>query len=325
MVATMKAAVCTRYGDATAIQMVQTAVPVPKANEVLIRVKATSVSSGDARLRRADPAIIRLFFGLFKPRQAVFGAELAGVVEAVGENVTTFAPGDEVMAGAGMRLGAHAEFITLPESGAVVHKPKVLSFEQAAAVPFGATASWFFLKEKVSLKAGQRILINGASGALGSYAIQLAKSCGAHVTAVCSDRNLGLVEELGADAWIDYTKASPTSWCDSASPFHFIYDTVGTLSFSQSRHLLVEDGTFISASAGLKTALQMFWSRCWGRQKVIMGVVEETQAQMLALEALIRAGTLKPVVDRVYPFEQIQKAHQYVDSQRKKGAVILTL
>lgn len=316
----MQAVVVTRYGSPEVLQVQEVNKPTPKDNEVLIKIHASSVSSGDTHIRRADPFMVRLVYGFQRPKSAILGNEVAGIVEAIGKEVTKFKVGDEVYGSAGFTLGTNAEYITLHEDGSIGPKPSNLSFEEAAAIPFGANASVYFLRDKANIQPGQKILINGASGSLGTAAIQLAKYYGAHVTAVTSGVNAELVRSLGADEVIDYTKEAITQ---NGVTYDFIFDTVGKLSFSGSKSSLKEDGLFLAAAAGLSGFAQTFLTSLTGGKKMVADVVKENQDNLLFFKELIEAGHLRPVIDRTYPLEETAEAHRYVDTGRKKGNVVI--
>jgi NADPH:quinone reductase-like Zn-dependent oxidoreductase len=316
----MKAIVVTRYGSPDVLQLQKVEKPVPKDHEVLIRIYASSVSSGDSRIRRADPFMVRLVYGFLRPKASILGNEFAGVVEAVGKDVSMFQPGDEVFGAAGFSLGTNAEYISLPENGAITHKPVNISFAQAAAIPFGATAALYFLRNKANIQPGQKILINGASGSLGTAAVQLAKHFGAHVTAVNSKANAQLVRSLGADEVVDYTHEDFTQ---NGETYDFIFDTIGKLSFSKSKASLKANGLFLAAAGGLSTFFQAFRTSLHGGKKVVAGVVQGLQADLNFLRELIEAGRMRAVIDRTYPLEQTAEAHRYVDKGHKKGNVVI--
>lgn len=318
----MKAIVYTKYGAPEVLQLKEIEKPVPEDNEVLIRIYATTVTSGDWRMRKPDPFVVRLFNGLVTPKRAILGSELAGEVEAVGKDVSLFKRGDQVFAGAGTDLGANAEYICLDEEAAVVIKPTNMTYEEAAAVPFGATTSLYFLRDKGKIQNGQKVLINGASGALGVFGIQLAKYFGAEVTGVCSTANLELVKSLGADKVIDYTKEDLTN---SGETYDIIYDTVGKVSFSHCKNSLKNNGIFLAPSGGLLEFAQMFWTSIMGDKKVIGGLAIEKKEDLIFLKELIEAGKIKSVIDRCYPLEQTAEAHEYVEKGHKTGSVVITL
>lgn len=318
----MKAVIVTKYGPPEVLQLKEVKKPTPNDNEVLIKIHASTVSSGDARVRRADPFIIRLFSGLFRPNTAILGNEFAGEIEAVGKNVTRFKLGDPVFGGAGFKLGTNAEYITLPENGAIAIKPANLTYEEAAAIPFGSTTSLYFLRDKGNIQPGQKILINGASGSLGTAAVQLAKSFGAIVTGVASTANIELVKSLGADHVIDYTQEDFTQ---NGQTYDIIYDTVGKITFSRSKITLKQNGLFLAASAGVGQFMQMILTSITGGKKVIGGVVKGRQEDLVFLKELIEAGALKPVIDKRFKLEEMAEAHRHVDTGRKRGNVVILI
>ncbi|UTW62659.1 NAD(P)-dependent alcohol dehydrogenase [bacterium SCSIO 12741] len=315
----MKAAVCTRYGSPEVIQVQEVAKPQPKDDQVLVKIKATTVSSGDARIRRADPAIIRLIFGFRGPRKSVLGVVVAGEVESVGKKVTKFKAGDQVFGTTGMSFGAHAEYQCIAENGTLALMPENMSYQEAAALPFGGTAAAHFLR-KANIQKGQHVLIYGASGAIGTIAIQLAKELGAEVTGVCSGRNTKLAKSLGADHVIDYTQED---FSENGVQYDVVLETVGKCTFSQVRKACKKDGVILLASAGLGMTLRGAFSAPLGGHKVISGVIEETEKDMNWFKELFAAGRLKAVIDEVYSLEDIAQAHARVDSGRKVGNVVV--
>ncbi|MFF2089845.1 NAD(P)-dependent alcohol dehydrogenase [Paenibacillus sp. NPDC058174] len=296
----MKAAICTKYGPPEVIQIQEISMPSVQDNEVLIKLHAATVTPGDCVIRSSKMLLMRLFFGISKPRKQILGSELSGTIEEVGSSVTKFKKGDEVFAYRGMKLGAHAEYISLAEHGALAIKPAVLTHEEAAAIAFGGTTALHFLR-KGKVQAGISVLINGASGSVGSSAVQLAKHFGAEVTAVCGSSNVDWVKTLGADHIIDYTKEDFTK---SGKRYDLIFDAVGKSSKSASKAALTANGKFISVKGGL---------------------ARENLEDLLLLKQLVETGAFKPVIDRSFPFEQIAGAHAYVEQGHKKGNVVITL
>ena len=315
----MRVIECTKYGAPELLQIKEVAKPFPKENEILIKIHATSVSSGDARLRRADPFLIRLIFGFKKPRKSVLGVVVAGEIEAIGKGVTQYKAGDQVFGETGMGFGAHAEYVTVSENAVLALKPANMSYEEAAAIPFGATASLYFL-EKANIRQGQKVLIYGASGALGTVAIQLAKNYGAEVTAVCSASNFDLVKSLGADKVIDYTKENFTK---SGIQYDVIFDTVGKSSFWGAIKSMKQEGYLLLASAGMGTMLGGAIVSLVMHKKIISGVIKVTAKDMNFFRQLIEKGKLKAVIDKTFSLEQMAMAHAYVDKGHKKGNVII--
>lgn len=318
----MKAIIYEQYGSPDVLQLKEVDMPVPKDNEVLIRVHATAVNSGDIRLRKADPFAVRFVFGLMRPRVPILGFSLAGEVEAVGKGVTLFKEGDQVYGTTGMSFGAYAEYKCLPQDAVLAMKPQNLTYKEAAVIPFGGTTALYFLK-KARISFGQKVLIYGASGAVGTSAVQLAKFFGAHVTAVCSSTNIDMVRSLGADRVIDYTKEQFTN---NGETYDIIMDTVGKSPFAGSVQSLKKNGRYVRVvHMALGPVLKGIWISMTGSKKVIGGTIKETAADVVFLKDLIEAGKLKPVIDRSYPLEQLAEAHRYVEKGHKKGNVVITV
>ncbi|NUU62883.1 NAD(P)-dependent alcohol dehydrogenase [Paenibacillus agri] len=296
----MKAAICTKYGTPDVIQIKEVKTPTVQDDQVLIKVHATTVTSGDCVLRNSKMLVMRLLFGLTKPRKDILGSELSGTIEVIGKNITKFKKGDSIIAYTGMKVGAHAEYITLSENAVLTTKPENMTFEESAAIAFGGTTALYFLR-KGNIHRGQNVLIFGASGAVGTSAIQLAKYFGATVTAVCSNRNFELVRSLGADHVIDYTQED---FSKKGTRYDLIFDAVGKSSKSSSKQALTLSGKYISVAGGL---------------------AKENLDDLLLLKELVEAGKLKSVIDQCYPFEQISQAHTYVEKGHKQGNVVITL
>lgn len=318
----MKAIVCGSYGSPEVLELVEVPKPVPRDNELLIRIRATSVTAGDVRLRKPDPFAVRFGFGLLRPKYPILGVVLAGEVESVGKNVTRYKAGDKVFGSAGMTCGTYAEYVCVGEDGTLALIPEGMSFEDAAAIPFGGTTALWFLK-KGDIQGGGRVLVYGASGAVGTSAVQLAKHFGAHVTGVCSTANLEMVRFLGADEVIDYTAGEVSL---PAGTFDIVLDTVGESPFATCVTALRERGKYLRVvhmdPAGI---LRGIWVSMTTDKKVIGGVISETADDMAFLKGLIENGSLRPVIDKVYTLEQIPEAHAYVERGHKKGNVIVTV
>lgn len=296
----MKAVVYEKYGAPDVLELKEINKPIPKENEVLLKVYATTVSAGDWRLRKADPFLARLFNGLFKPRRVkVLGFELAGIIEEVGKKVQSLKPGDAVFASCGLRFGGYAEYACLPANELISLKPTNMTFEEAATVPVGGLTALRFLRQS-NIKAGDKVLIYGASGSVGTFAVQIARSFGADVTAVCSTANINMVAQLGAQHIIDYTQ---TNFTKVDTRFDIVFDSVGKAAKSQCKHLLKSDGKFVSVTSNPKS----------------------NPDDLLVLKKLIESSKLITVIDRRYTLEQIREAHTYVESFRKKGNVVINV
>lgn len=326
----MRAAIHHRYGPPDVVSVGTVPDPVAKPGRVLVRVRAATVSSADVRLRSMDlpsPVFVplaRAFFGVFRPRHPVRGTELSGVVEAVGEGVTAFAPGDAVIASPGARGGAHAELVSIPAGGAIVPKPESLTFAEAAAVPFGGLTALYFLRDRGGIAPGQRVLVNGASGAVGTAAVQIARHFGARVTGVCSARNLDLVRSLGAEAVIDYNE-TPLERLRVGASFDIVFDTVGTAGFGSVRHLLAPNGRYLAAVMRLDEIVRSVTTAVRPGPRVIGGVATEKPEDLRFLADLAARGAYRPVIDRTYPLDEVAAAHAFVDTGRKAGNVVLSV
>jgi NADPH:quinone reductase-like Zn-dependent oxidoreductase len=327
----MKAIVWTKYGPPEVLQLKDVAKPTPKGNEVLIRIYATTVTAGDCELRSLKLPIyislpMRLWLGIRKPKGTTIpGTELAGEIEAVGKDVKQFKNGDQVFGSAGMGFGANAEYICLPDEpgemeGGVTIKPSNMTYEEAATVPFGGRDALHFLRLG-NLQPDQKILINGAGGSIGTFAVQLAKHLGAEVTAVDSTGKLEMLRSLGADHVVDYTQEDFTK---NGVVYDVIFDVVGKISFSRSKRSIAQNGTYLLANPGSQM-VRALWIRMTSSRKVIMQTSSGTIEQLVFLRELIEAGKIKTVIDRRYPLEQIAEAHRYVETGQKKGNVVITV
>lgn len=321
----MNAVVCTRYGPPEVLQLREVARPVPGARDVLIRVHAATATTASLNGRRGSPLFARLFTGLARPKKNVLGQELAGEIVAVGGEVTKFAVGDRVFGQTGFAFGAHAEFARLPESAALVPMPAGTTYDEAAAIVEGGLTALHFLRVG-RVEEGQRILVNGASGSVGTAAVQVAKAWGAEVTGVCSAANAALVASLGADAVIDYTREDFTR---SGRRYDVIFDAVGTSSFARCRRALTSSGIYLDAGK-VSTLVPMLWTVAFGRKRARLAATYVRPASALAddlrtLKGMIEAGEVRAVIDRCYPLAELAEAHRYVETGRKKGNVVITL
>jgi NADPH:quinone reductase-like Zn-dependent oxidoreductase len=318
----MKAAVHDRYGPPGVQRIEEVARPVPKDDEVLVKIHATTVTRTDIGVRSAKPVLIRLFFGLRRPRQRVLGTELAGEVVEVGSAVTSFAVGDRVFGStSSFTSGAHAEYIAMRETAPIAHMPPGMTFEEAAAVTDGAVLALMCL-EAAHIRKGQEILIYGASGAIGTAGVQLAKYFQADVTAVCNTKNVELVRSLGADRVIDYTREDFTK---NGQTYDVIFDAVGKHSFNQSKDSLKPGGVYV-ATDGYRNMLLALWTSRIGTRKVLFPIPPQyTQKTVLFIKKIIEAGKFRAVVDRRYQLEEVVEATRYVETGQKTGNVVLTI
>jgi NADPH:quinone reductase-like Zn-dependent oxidoreductase len=322
----MKAIVWTKYGSPDGLQLQEVDKPAPKDDEVLIRVYATTVATADCELRSFKGITafwlpLRLYIGLLKPtRITILGQELAGEIEAVGKDVTQFKKGDPVFAWAGLRLGGNAEYACLRENADMAIKPATMSFQEAAAVPLGGLEAWHYLNGNV--RAGQKVLIIGAGGSIGTFAVQLAKHFGAEVTGVDSTGKLDMLRSIGADQVIDYTQEDFTK---NGQTYHVIFDAPGKSSFSRCKRSLKPYGQYLTANPGISQQLRTIWNSILHPAQTAPESPSRRKDDLISLRGLIEAGKIKPVIDRRYPLEQTAEAHRYVDTGRKKGNVVITL
>lgn len=330
----MKAVVCTKYGSPDVLQLTEIEKPLPKDNEILIRVHATSVNFGDSMARNFKAISPRQFnmpflfwlmakisFGLNQPKITILGNEFAGEIEAVGNNVKKFKQGDQVFGYTGEKMGAYAEYLCMPENGILAIKPTNLTFEEAAGIPYGALMALSLLR-RANIHPGQSVLINGASGGIGSAAVQIARYLGAEVTGVCSTPKVDFVKSLGAAKVIDYTKEDFTQ---NGETYDLIFDILGRSSFSRCKSSLKPNGIHLFASFKMKQLLQMLWTSRSGGKKVICALGPGSVETLYSVKALIEAGKIKAFIDLSYPLERIAEAHAYVEDGHKKGNVVISV
>ncbi len=324
----MKAIVWTKYGPPEVLQLEDVEKPTPKDKEVLIKVNATTVNMGDCETRRFEFPIYlwllaRLAMGLRKPRKtfSILGMELAGEIEAIGKDVKLFKKGDQVFGISELGKGTYAEYVCLPENLAVTIKPANMTFEEAAAVPLGGLEALHFVR-KGDIQDGQKVLIRGAGGSIGTMAVQLAKYYGAEVTAVDSEMKLDMLRSIGADKVIDYTKEDITK---SKETYDFIFDVVGKTSFSSFISMLNKNGTYATAYPKLSWMIRGKWISMRSSKKIITEMTKHKVEDLILLKELIEAGKIKSIIDRSYPLEQMVEAHTYVDTGQKTGCVVITV
>ena len=319
----MKAVVYTEYGPPEVAKLIEVSKPVPKDNEVLIRVCASTVNRTDSGFRSARYFISRFWSGLLRPKYQILGCEFAGIIEEIGKDVTTFKNGDNVFGYNDQTCGGHAEFLTISENDAITTLPNNLNFAEAAPITEGAHYALNSIKASKITK-GQNVLVYGATGAIGSAAVQLLKHFGTNVTAICNSKNVELVKSLGADTVIDYQTQDFTK---TENKFHFIFDAVGKSSFKQCKPLLTKEGVYVSTELG-KNAENIFFALTtpiWGGKKVLFPIPTINKADVIFLKELVEKGKFKPVIDRHYKLDQIVEAYKYVESGQKTGNVILEI
>jgi len=330
----MKAIVYTEYGTPEVLQLREVAKPAPNDNELLIKIHATSVNIGDLWARNfkaMTPSKFtmplplwlpsRMYFGFTKPKINILGSEFAGQVEAVGKDVKRFRKGDQVFGYRGQRMGANAEYLCVPQDGLVAIKPVNMTYEEAAAVPYGALTALSLLR-KANIQPGQKVLINGASGSIGSAAVQLAKYFGAEVSGVCSTPRLDFVKALGADQVIDYTREDFTK---NGETYDLIFDILGKSSFSKCKDSLEQNGIYLLASFKMKQLFQMLWTSLRGGKKVICALSSENAEDLKFIKRLVEEGKLRSLIDRCYPLEKTAEAHRYIETGSRTGSVIITV
>ncbi|BDS15321.1 NAD(P)-dependent alcohol dehydrogenase [Aureispira anguillae] len=321
----MNAIVCTQYGAPDVLQLQQVEKPIPKDNEVLIKIHAAAVTAADGFMRKGTPFFARFFIGLFKPKNPIPGTGFAGTVESMGKAVKTFSVGDQVFGETTLGFGANAEYVCVDAAGVIAHKPQNISYAAAATICDGPMTSLNFLKELANIQAGQTVLVNGASGSLGTAAVQLAKYFGAEVTGVCSRNNLELVQSLGADHVIDYTT---TDFTQQNKHYDIIYDTVGKLSFSSCKKSLTTNGLYLSPVLSFSLLLNVMKTAIFGSKKAkfsATGALPTPALRILLQQVteLIQTEKIKSIIDKSYPLAQTAAAHQYVDKGHKKGNVVV--
>ena len=323
----MKAIVYTKYGPPDVLQLKEVEKPTPKDNEVQIRIYATTVTATECTFRKGEPLFSRLFTGLRRPKITTLGEELAGEIEAAGKDVKLFERSNQVFGTAGPGFGANAEYICIPEDGVLAIKPSNMNYVESASSVDGFLTALPFLRDKGNIQSGQRVLINGASGSVGSAAVQIARYFGAEVTGVCSTTNLEMVRTLGAKNVIDYTKEDFTR---TGQTYDIIFDAVGKISFSRCKSSLKQNGIFLEAGIGLGIFPHVLWTSMFGGKKARIAATglrspQERTKDLIFLKELMEEGKIKPVIDRHYPLEKIAEAHSYVDQGHKKGNVVITV
>jgi NADPH:quinone reductase-like Zn-dependent oxidoreductase len=324
----MKAILHTKYGPSDELQLKLVDKPVPKDNEVLIKIHATTVTTTDCNARnftfvpQSFKFFARLMFGFNKPKINILGIDLSGEIEAIGKDVKLFKVGDRVFGSPGTKFGGHAEYSCIPENGALRIMPAEISWEEAAAIPLAGNTALFFIRDLGKIQKGQKILIHGASGAIGTYAVQIARYYGAEITGVCSSSNAEMLKSIGADKVIDYTKED---FRKSAERYDFVFDVVGKTTFSDCKGILKPGGIYLENMLGLNDIPKMLWTSIFGGKKIKGGVSKESAENLNFLSELIENGKLKPVIDRVFPLEKTAEAFHYVEQGHKKGTVIIKI
>lgn len=323
----MKAIICTKYGAPDVLELREVKKPIPKDNELLIKVHVTTATAADSMMRRADPFICRFFLGFMRPKNAITGTGFSGEIEAVGRNAKSFQVGDQVFGESGINFSANAQYVCVSEDGVLAIKPDYISHEKAATICDGVMTSFNFLKNIVEIKAGQKILINGASGSLGTAAVQIASHFGADVTGVCSSRNVDLVKSIGASKVIDYKKEDFTQ---ARNSYDVIFDTIGKSSFGSCKDSLTKKGCYLSPVLGMNLLLKMLWTSKFTHKKAkfsATGLMPALELRNFLKEIvkLVKDGKIDPIIDRSYKLENTSEAHEYVDTGHKKGNVVIVV
>jgi len=319
---TMKAVVCESFGPPEVLSLKEVPRPEPKDDQVRIAIGATTVTSACTMMRRGDTLMSRLLLGLRRPRARyrVMGIELAGTVDRVGARVTRFRPGDRVFGFTGFAVGAYAEYICLPETASLAHAPAGVTDEEAASLVDGPTTALYFLRERARIRPGDRIAIVGASGSIGTAAVQLARHFGAEVTGICSGGNAELVRSLGAHHVVDYAQGDFTA---AGATYDIVFDTVGKSSFGRARRCLAPDGRYLVTVGSPLVYLLDAWTRLFSRRKFVFGMSVDKRASLRTTAELVAQGALRPLIDRRYPLGALPDAHRYVETGRKKGNVVI--
>jgi len=320
----MKAIVCPKYGPPSVLQLKDVPKPNPKGNEVLIRIHAATVNRTDCGFLRAKPFFIRFVGGLVTPKKTILGCEFAGEIEALGKDVKSFMKADRVFGYSGVGFGAHAEYMTMPEQGMLTTMPANMTYEEAVPTSEGGHYALNNIR-RANVREGQRVLVNGASGAIGSAAVQLGKYYGAEVTAVCNTSNVNLVKSLGADKVIDYTQEDFTK--SGQGYYDFVFDAVGKSSFGACKKLLKQGGIYCSTELGFlwQIPFLVLWTSLFGSKKVIFPIPKDSKENMIFFKELIETGKFRPVIDRRYPLEKIVDAYTYVETGQKIGNVVISV
>ncbi len=320
----MKAVIYKNYGHPEVLQLAKAEKPTPKSNEVLIKLKASTVTTADCMMRRGDTVLSRILLGFFGPKKKyqILGTEFSGVIESIGNKVTKFRTGDEIYAFRGFGTGCYAEYKCMNENGSIALKPQNMSFNEAASVVDGATTALFFLKEKANIKKGQKVLINGASGSIGTFAVQIAKYYEAEVTGVCSTKNKELVKSLGADHVVDYTEKDFT---ETGETYDIIFDTVSKSSFSHCKKSLRYGGKYIVTDMSFKRVVLSMLTRFCKKRKVIFAISINKTNGLKFIRSLIEKGQIKSIIDKQYQMENLPKAHTYVEKGHKRGNVVIEI
>lgn len=325
MTTKMNAIVATGYGSPEILKLQQVDKPEPKANEVLVRVITSAATTADTMMRTGKPYFARLFIGFNKPKRGIPGTGFSGIVEQIGGNVSKFNVGDRVFGETAFGFRANAEYLTISENGIILRMPENMDHSEAASFCDGHLTSYNFLNQIANLKVGDKVLINGASGSLGTSAVQIAKYLGAHVTAVCSGKNTGMVKSLGADVVIDYLQKDFTN---GDASYDYVYDTVGKSSFTSCKKILKDQGTYLSPVLKFPLLIQMISTSLFGKQKAkfeATGANQEDKLRNMLSQVveIYKAGNLKTVIDRQFPLEKLAEAHRYIDGGHKKGNVVI--